>query len=131
MPMLAQQLDITPPADTETAGAWTKLQRSWSTLVQCLNVLSGTGTTANKPTTPKLDDILYTETDARGRTFVAVSGAWQKIRPGLEVIATASLPAASADLVGLVVIENAGGGTFNLIYYGSSTTRWRVTGASF
>lgn len=128
MPMLAQQLAL--PKEHKDP-AWGTLQRAWSTLVQCLNVLSGTGATADKPSTPKLDDILYTETDARGRTFVAIDGAWQKIRPGLEVIATADLPAASADLVGLVVIENAGGGTYNLVVFTSASTRLRITGTSF
>lgn len=49
---------------------------------------------------------------------------------GLEVVATADLPAASADLDGLTLIENAGGSTRNLVIY-TNGLRTRFTGTNF
>lgn len=48
---------------------------------------------------------------------------------GPPVVLTANLPAASAALDGLVVVENAGGATRNLIVY-TGGNRYRISGGA-
>lgn len=56
--------------------------------------------------------------------------AINKLIDGPPVVLTADLPAASASLDGLVVLEQGAGSTRNLVVY-STGLRIRLTGASF
>lgn len=127
MPELPQTVNL----PTETKSWNNELLRNWTLMIQTLNALSQTGLTADKPTTPDLNHIFYTESDGEQRTFVAVNGVWIGIRPALRTVATASLPAAAAALDGTLLIENAGAGDQNLIVYANGG-RYRIDGgASF
>ena len=71
------------PTTTDDLVTWlnsfeSAIQRLWTSLVFVVNALSRTDTAANKPTTPELNDILFTETDTN-QTYVAVAGAWKSL----------------------------------------------------
>mgnify|MGYP001614191150 CR=1 FL=1 len=125
MPDLPQTINL----PTETKSWSPELLRNWTLMIQTLNALSRVDTTANKPTTPDLDHILFTESDSEQHTFVAVSGAWQGVRPTLRIVATASLPAAGASMNGTILIENVAAGDQNLVFYANSE-RYRVDGGT-
>ena len=125
MPDLPQTINL--PSE---ARSWSnELLRSWVLMIQTLNALSRVDTTANRPATPDLDHILFTESDSEQHTFVAVSGAWQGIRPTLRTVATASLPAAGAGMNGTILIEDAGAGDRNIIIYAEGE-RFRIDGGA-
>lgn len=125
MPDLPQTLQLPP----ETKGWAHHFGQLWTLVIQTLNALSRVDTTANKPTTPDLDHILFTESDSEQHTFVAVSGVWQGLRPTLRIVATASLPAAGASMNGTILIEDGGAGNQNLIIY-ANAERYRIDGGA-
>jgi len=55
--------------------------------------------------------------------------AINKLIDGPPVVLTADLPAASPTLDGMVVVENAGGATRNLIFYAGGN-RYRIAGGT-
>ena len=55
--------------------------------------------------------------------------AINKLIDGPPVVLTANLPPASPTLDGLVVVENAGGATRNLIFYAGGN-RYRISGGT-
>lgn len=125
MPELPQTINL----PTETKSWNNELLRNWTLMIQTLNALSQTGLTADKPTTPDLDHIFYTESDGEQRTFVAVAGVWVGIRPALRTVATASLPAAAAALNGTILLEDAGAGDRNIVIYAEGQ-RFRIDGGA-
>jgi len=102
---------------------------SWSDSIRVINSLSRVGTEANRTTDPDLDHIFYTANDGEQQTAIAVDGAWRGVRPTLQTVATASLPAANASRNGVVLIEQAGANDHNLIIYAGGN-RYRVDGGS-
>lgn len=77
MPDLPQTINL--PTITKE---WSpELLRNWTLMIQTLNALSRVDTAANKPATPDLDHIFFTESDTEN-TYVAVNGAWMLVGGG-------------------------------------------------
>lgn len=125
MPDLPQTLSLPP----ETNKWSLQFGQIWKLVIQTLNALSRVGVAADKTTTPDLDHILYTESDGEQRTYVAVNGVWQGLRPTLRIVATGSLPAASASMNGTVLLEDGGAGNQNVVIYANGE-RYRIDGGA-
>ena len=52
------------------------LERQWGMAVQAYNAVLRTSVTADRPSTPFLDEALWFESDT-GRLYIAVGGVWQ------------------------------------------------------
>jgi hypothetical protein len=125
----AEALDMPPTFHTwarQMISAW---GWSWNLMVQTLNGLSKVDTEANRPTNPDLDHVFYTANNGEQRTYVGVDGAWQGIRPTLQVVTTANLPAANASRDGATLIEQAGANDHNIIIYAGGN-RYRIDGGA-
>lgn len=117
MPDLQQTVNL--PAFT--AGWAGPFLTAWRLMIQTLNALSRVDTTANKPSTPALDHIFFTESDTH-RTFVAVDGAWKHIERldgtaggAFNFVELAGDPAAPAANEALLYTRDNGAGKTQLV----------------
>lgn len=97
MPDLPQTISFPP----ETR-AWShQFAQVWSLVIQTINALSRVDLAANKPATPDLDHIFFTESDGSQITYIAVNGAWRALTSGGAGAPGPAGPATYLDAEGL------------------------------
>ena len=86
MPDLPQHLSLTSTQGASlteiTQGSNSNIQqlvRVWAVMIHTLNALSQVDLAANRPPTPELDHIFFTESDGSQLTYVAVNGVWRAL----------------------------------------------------